>query len=78
MLKVDQPAVSVLLKARRDIKCRLEQVGIEAEKVKPGINMGTHFAVRKEIIQFLVFEIMISLNIAGTSRQVRHVLAPFI
>ena len=35
--------------ACRDIKRRLEKVGIETEKVKPGINMGAHFAVRKKI-----------------------------
>ena len=35
MLKIDQSAVSVFLKACRDIKRRLEKVGIETEKVKP-------------------------------------------
>ena len=53
----DLPKRSCLM-ACRDIKRRLEKVGIEAEKVKPGINMGAYFTVRKEIIQFLVFEIM--------------------
>lgn len=67
MLKIDQSAVSVFLKACRDIKRRLEKVGIEAEKVKTGINMGAHFAVRKKIIQFLACEIMISLNTAVTT-----------
>ena len=80
MKRIEQPSdlpKKPCLMACRDIKRRLEKVSIETEKVKPGINMCTHFAVRKKIIQFLVFEIMISLNIAGTSRQVRHVSAPF-
>ena len=46
--------------ACRDIKRRLEQVSIETEKVKPGINMGAHFTVRKEIICQIFIAFLVS------------------
>ena len=48
------------LMACRDIKRRLEKVGIEAEKVKPGINMSAYFAVRKEIICQIFIAFLVS------------------
>ena len=52
MKRIEQPSdlpKKPCLMARRDIKRRLEKVSIETEKVKPGINMGAHFTVRKKI-----------------------------
>lgn len=46
--------------ACRDIKRRLEKVGIEAEKVKPGINMGAYFTVRDKIICQIFIAFLVS------------------